>query len=111
MSSYATLYPEAALTPYLRRVHIRQDNDFQWFWYHPRCQGAQPHLATHSQALGSALEHSCTSHPIRYGPHIPADPDRNPEGASWLCPHCKEYCPSDNPCDCCARDAMGGDDD
>ncbi len=109
MSSYATMHPYPDVTPWIRRVHIRRDESGRWFWYHPRCKAAEAQIATHSQALGSALEHSCASHAKRYGPHIGVEPDQGALWASWLCPGCKEYCPSDNPCDCCMLDAMGDD--
>jgi hypothetical protein len=82
------------------RTRVRRDNRGRWFWFHPACSSAQAQLPTHSQALGSALEHSCDSHPVKYGTHIPIEPV-DTGGASWLCPHCKQYCASDNPCDCC----------
>lgn len=86
-------------TTYTRgRTRVRRDTRGLWFWFHPSCSSAEAQLTTHTQALGSALGHSCESHPVRYGTHIEVEPT---DGASWLCPGCKQYCASDNPCDCC----------
>jgi hypothetical protein len=97
--------PTASTAPYLRRVHIRRDEDGLWFWFHPVCRVAEAQFDAWGTALESASAHAAGSHEQRpektFCGHIEVDPDRNSLRASWLCPWCKQYCPSHNPCDCC----------
>jgi hypothetical protein len=88
--------------PTTRRVHIRRDSENRWFWYHYQCHSAQALFPTQPDALTAALSHSCKNHRSTFYGHIEVDPDRNNLSASWLCPSCKQYCASHNPCDCCS---------
>jgi len=89
----------------VRRVHVRQDSEGRWFWYHPCCSGANAGIGGWAEAGREAAAHAalgvCPAPEKPYGTHIAVDPDENGQRASWLCPDCKQYCASHNPCDCC----------
>lgn len=92
--------------PHIRRVHVRQDSEGHWFWVHHQCRGAQAEFATQDAALDAGLGHACGQ--VRtFATHIEVDPSGNSQSASWLCPYCKQYCASHNPCDCCSDDMDG----
>jgi hypothetical protein len=90
------------------RVHIRRDSDGLWFWYHPTCRTAEAQIDTFDAARVAALAHAdeerCPQPAKPFASHIEVDCDRNRLRASWLCPDCKQYCASHNPCDCCFDD-------
>lgn len=98
-----------AMHPYLRRVHVRRDAIGLWFWYHPHCRAAAAQIETYERALGSALEHAAgfpCPKPVRsYAKHLEVTPTSRNGWSSWLCPGDRQYCASDNPCDCCSDDA------
>ncbi len=91
--------------PHLRRIHVRQDSEGRWFWYHEACRSAKAEIPTYDAALHDAFAHAadmpCRKPAKSWAVHIEVDPDGNRERASWLCPYCKQYCASHNPCDCC----------
>lgn len=91
--------------PYLRRVHVRRDEEGRWFWVHYACRTARAEIATFDVALGQAFEHArgvpCPRPEKSFVDHIEVDCGGNRQQASWLCPWCRQYCASHNPCDCC----------
>lgn len=105
-----------AQRPAVRLVHVRRDSEGRWFWYHHRCRRALSGIGDWRDAVAQADQHArhdvrdpytglCTASDVRPGTpfldHIEADPDANTLRASWLCPDCRQYCASHNPCDCC----------
>lgn len=91
--------------PAARLVYVRRDSEGRWFWYHNLCHAAAAGIGAWRDAVVEAAQHA--KHDVHNWPgtpffgHIDADPDTNRERASWLCPDCKQYCASHNPCDCC----------
>jgi hypothetical protein len=90
--------------PHIRRVHVRRDSEGRWFWYHHQCRGAEAEFPTQPAALTAGVTHSCEEKRSTMLVHIAVNPDGNSQSASWLCPYCKQYCASHNPCDCCMDD-------
>lgn len=92
-----------ARRPAVRLVHVRRDSEGRWFWYHWLCRKGESGL-TWGHAMAVAYWHTrgpCASGTM-FISHIDADPDTNTLRASWLCPECRQYCASHNPCDCCS---------
>lgn len=116
----STLSPDTAIGGqpwqlYRRRVHVRRDSEGRWFWVHYACRAATAEIGSFQDALGQAVEHvrvsPCQSSTKLFGDHIAVNCDANRLRASWLCPECKQYCSSHNPCDCCmdvAEEALDG---
>ena len=89
--------------PAVRLVHVRRDAEGRWFWWHNLCHKGGSGVTTWMHAMAVAYWHTrgpCASG-TKFGSHIEADPNANTQRASWLCPDCRQYCASDNPCDCC----------